>query len=127
MTDIVLNLRGENTTMRLGEKTRLLGLPAILLVMLWAPCGANAQSLIVQPGTLFFRNPTGNNLTQDVTVTASNGSPGTLSTAVSYIFTGQSWMTASSTVSSSGSTVAVKIVAGNLAPGVYIGYVTVSS
>ncbi len=115
--------------MRLDGKIRIAGLRlsgprAFLLGLLLAACWANAQSLVVQPGTLFFRNPSGIALTQNVTVSASDGSsPGALSAAVTYPFLGQFWMS----VSSSGNTVVVRVLTGNLAAGVYTGNVTVSS
>jgi uncharacterized protein (TIGR03437 family) len=115
--------------MALGGKTRYPGFRSMiarllgLLVLLACAGGANAQSLVVQPGTLFFRNPSGSALTQKVAVSASSGNISSLSTSVAYPFVGTSFLN----VTTSGSTVTVLVFPANLSAGVYTAAITVSS
>src|SRR5258706_7139519 len=92
----------------------------VCVLVLWAVLPAAAQNLtplVVQPGTVFFRNPSGVNLTQRVTVTGTGKAAGAFTAAVTYTFTPSSWLTA--TPQPDQTTLNLQVNPGSLAAGGY--------
>src|SRR5437773_7142273 len=112
--------------MSVGRKSRLAFAAFLALAATVTPAVAQTlPPLLARPGTLFFRNPTGNALSQTVTITSpvAGVTVGTLSVTVSTTFVG-SWLNAKA--GPTAGTVVVTVTP-PAAAGVYTGRVDVSA